>query len=187
MGSTDPIRPTMVKTLTVKPGSAIQTASLAPIAVEPARGNAREPERVSATTAVAPPPERPVEALPSPRPGILGVLKMRSANAAEMETRPSVSAAPARESQSRATATHRSGWMIQVGAFPDESEARQTLSSAKSTASRLLGSAEPFTETVQKGDKTLYRARFAGLEKDQAESACKALKRSDIACMTIKN
>jgi D-alanyl-D-alanine carboxypeptidase len=77
--------------------------------------------------------------------------------------------------------------MIQVGAFPEESEAKQKLSSAKSTAAHLLGGAEPFTEAVQKGEKTLYRARFAGLEKDQAESACKALKRNDMACMAIRN
>ena len=38
-----------------------------------------------------------------------------------------------------------------------------------------------------KGDKPLYRARFAGLEKDQAENACKHLKRSEIPCMLLKN
>ena len=51
----------------------------------------------------------------------------------------------------------------------------------------LLGKADPFTETVAKGDKKLYRARFAGLDKDQAEAACKTLKRNDISCITIKN
>ena len=38
-----------------------------------------------------------------------------------------------------------------------------------------------------KGDKTLYRARFAGFDKEQAEAACKHLKRNDIDCMTVKN
>ena len=32
-----------------------------------------------------------------------------------------------------------------------------------------------------------YRARFAGLEKSQAEATCKQLKRNDISCMTLKN
>jgi len=81
----------------------------------------------------------------------------------------------------------RSGWVIQVGAYPDEGEAKQRLSSVKSKASRLLASADPFTETVNKGGTTLYRARFAGLDKDQAEAACKYLKRNDVDCMTIKN
>ena len=45
----------------------------------------------------------------------------------------------------------------------------------------------PFTEPWSKGDKTLYRARFAGLQKDEAEAVCRQLKRNDIDCMTIKN
>ena len=31
------------------------------------------------------------------------------------------------------------------------------------------------------------RARFAGLDRDEAEAVCKKLKRSDISCFTIKN
>jgi D-alanyl-D-alanine carboxypeptidase len=45
----------------------------------------------------------------------------------------------------------------------------------------------PFTESVGKGNKKLYRARFAGLDRDEAEAACRTLKRSDISCITIKN
>jgi D-alanyl-D-alanine carboxypeptidase len=81
----------------------------------------------------------------------------------------------------------RSGWMIQVGAYPEESNAKQQLSSVKSKASRLLAAADPFTESVSKGGTTFYRARFAGLDKDQAEAACKYLKRNDVDCMAIKN
>ena len=44
-----------------------------------------------------------------------------------------------------------------------------------------------FTERVVKGDKTLYRARFAGLDKEQAEAACQHLKKNEIACMALKN
>jgi D-alanyl-D-alanine carboxypeptidase len=33
----------------------------------------------------------------------------------------------------------------------------------------------------------MFRARFAGLEKEQAEEACKHLKHSDIPCMLLKN
>ncbi len=81
----------------------------------------------------------------------------------------------------------RAGWLIQVGALPDETEARQRLENARSKAKALLGKADPFTERTEKGDKVLYRARFAGLEKNQAEAACKHLKRSDIPCMLLKN
>ena len=67
----------------------------------------------------------------------------------------------------------RSGWIVQVGAFGSESEAKQHLEEAQSKAKKLLGRADPFTEAVTKGDKTYYRARFAGLERDQAEATCK--------------
>jgi D-alanyl-D-alanine carboxypeptidase len=92
---------------------------------------------------------------------------------------PAASAAP--------TAKPRGGWLIQIGALPDENEARQRLETAQNKAKRLLGRADPFTERTEKGDKVLFRARFAGLEKDQAEAACKYLKRSAIPCMLLKN
>jgi len=81
----------------------------------------------------------------------------------------------------------RGGWMIQVGAFDSENEAKERLSAAQTSAKDQLGDASGFTEPVAKGDKTLYRARFGGLEKIQAELACKNLKRSEIPCMLLKN
>ncbi|HEX7883176.1 MAG TPA: serine hydrolase [Afipia sp.] len=84
-------------------------------------------------------------------------------------------------------AVARSGWIIQVGALESESEARQRLNAARGSASKLLSDAEQFTETVSKGNKTLYRARFAGLNQDSAEAACRTLKRSDISCIAIRN
>ena len=81
----------------------------------------------------------------------------------------------------------RGGWIIQIGAFEAEEEAKQHLSEARLKIPHILASADPFTERVQKGDKALYRARFAGFDKASAEAACKQLKRSDIACMTVKN
>jgi D-alanyl-D-alanine carboxypeptidase len=82
----------------------------------------------------------------------------------------------------------RAGWVIQVGAFDAENDAQQRLSKAQAKTGHVLDRADPFTETVMKGEKTLYRARFAGFQqKDEAEAACKQLKRNDIDCMTIKN
>ena len=82
---------------------------------------------------------------------------------------------------------HRSGWMIQVGAYPGEEAAKQRLTAVQSKAAKMLTRAEAFTETVEKGGTTFYRARFAGLDKDWAEAACKYLKRNDVECVTIKN
>ena len=79
------------------------------------------------------------------------------------------------------------GWLIQIGAFNGEDEARQPLSEAQLKASTALAAADPFTERVQKGDKALYRARFSGFDKETAEIACRQLKRSHFECMALKN
>jgi len=82
----------------------------------------------------------------------------------------------------------RTGWIVQVGALESESEAQQRIEAARNQARGLLSKADPFTETVvAKDNRTLFRARFAGLDRDQAEAVCKALKRSDMSCITVHN
>ena len=80
----------------------------------------------------------------------------------------------------------RAGWVIQLGATDDEIKARSLLSKAKTSNPKMLSDADAFTEKVQKGDATLYRARFAGFESGEAEAACKALKRSGFSCFAQK-
>jgi D-alanyl-D-alanine carboxypeptidase len=84
-------------------------------------------------------------------------------------------------------ATH-TGWIVQVGALESENEARQRIEAARNQARGLLAKADPFTEpVVAKGDRKLFRARFAGLDRDQAEAVCRTLKRSDISCIAVRN
>ncbi len=81
-----------------------------------------------------------------------------------------------------------SGWIVQVGALETESEAQQRIETAKSNARGLLSKADSFTEPViAKDNRKLFRARFAGLEHDQAEAVCRTLRRSDIPCITARN
>jgi D-alanyl-D-alanine carboxypeptidase len=87
----------------------------------------------------------------------------------------------------KSAATHN-GWIVQVGALESEGEAQQRIDAARNQAHGLLSKADSFTEPViAKGDRKLYRARFAGLEHDQADAVCKALKRAEISCMTVRN
>jgi D-alanyl-D-alanine carboxypeptidase len=164
-GSTEPIRPVPVKTLMVRPGGQVQTASMAPLYLPPLPRTAE--------VGAEPPVKKPEPPPP--------VRAAAPAATAAVATAPSYTAPmpPARPQQVR------SGWMIQVGAYPAETEAKQRLSTVKSKAAKLLAGADAFTETVQKGSATLYRARFAGLDKDGAEAACKYLKRNDVDCVTI--
>jgi D-alanyl-D-alanine carboxypeptidase len=96
-------------------------------------------------------------------------------------------AVPVKAAAQELAAKPHGGWMIQVGAFDIEKDAKERLNDAQSKAKDVLGEASPFTEPVAKGHKTLYRARFAGLDKLQAVNACKSLKRSEIPCMMLKN
>jgi len=190
-GSTDPIKPKAVKTFAVHPG-AMRVASLSPLPSDsrklmpaPATSNPASVINVSivkSETPQLPPP-------PGAKPGVLGVLPAKAAPVAQVakvasagDSVPVTAAAPEPAAKPRS-----GGWMIQVGAFPDEKEAKQRLDAAQSKAKEQLGQADPFTERVTKGDKALFRARFAGLEKDQAETACKHLKQSEIPCMLLKN
>jgi D-alanyl-D-alanine carboxypeptidase len=171
-GSTEPIRPVPVKTLMVRPGGSLQTASISPLYLPPLPPTAE----VGTATEAAPPAAAKAD---HPAPAARAQAPLPVASAARM---PAAAPAP----QPRPTQVH-TGWMIQVGAYPGEAEAKQRLSSVKSKAPKLLADADAFTETVHKGSAVLYRARFAGLDKDRAEAACKFLKRNDVDCVTIKN
>jgi D-alanyl-D-alanine carboxypeptidase len=124
--------------------------------------------------------------------GILGVLPasgVPSASQALAYADPSARSQPQPNTPTPASKPEVShtGWIVQVGALETENEARQRIEAARSQAHGLLNKADPFTERVAKGDKTLFRARFAGLDRDQAEAVCRALKRSDISCITVRN
>jgi D-alanyl-D-alanine carboxypeptidase len=81
----------------------------------------------------------------------------------------------------------RGGWLIQIGAFEDETDAKQHLSAAQTKVRTALAAKDPFTERILKGDKAYYRARFAGFDRVTAEAACKQLKHSDFECMALKD
>ena len=78
-------------------------------------------------------------------------------------------------------------WIIQIGATDAAEKATDLLNRARSEGRSALASARPFTERVKKGEATLYRARFAGLDTDEAAEACKTLKRSGFACFAAKD
>ncbi|MFV0279511.1 MAG: serine hydrolase [Rhodoblastus sp.] len=93
---------------------------------------------------------------------------------------------PSQDDSDETASIARSGWIIQIGATDDIAKAKALLSRAKDR-SRTAAKAQPFTEKVQKGSETLYRARFAGLQEASAANACRELKRSGMACFTMKN
>jgi D-alanyl-D-alanine carboxypeptidase len=83
----------------------------------------------------------------------------------------------------KATQALPAGWVIQIGATPDQDQAHKLLAKAKDQGGRALSAATPFTVAVNSGSAQLYRARFGGFDnQDRAAAACKALKRKGFAC-----
>ena len=187
-GSTDPIRPTAVKTVSVHP-AAVRVATLSALPSDSRRlGPAPATANPMKVTLIATKKSEPLGQPIGAAPGILGTLPAHDLGKNHKPVQ--VASAGDKEpvsSTAEAAARARGGWMIQVGAFPDEHGAKERLSTAQTKAKEQLAEANPFTEKVAKGDKSLYRARFAGLDKGQAETACKSLKRSDIPCMMLRN
>lgn len=188
-GSTEPMKPVRVKTVQVRSGQ-VKVASAGPTPLVSVPNDADISGSVNARELPVQPPNHGTGK------GILGVLPA-SSMAAPAE-RPVQQAAVDTSSRAAPQAVQsngavkpvavHSGWIVQVGALESESQARQRLEAARDHANGMLGKADPFTETVvTRGDKKLYRARFAGLERDQAEAVCKRLKRSDISCITLRN
>jgi D-alanyl-D-alanine carboxypeptidase len=72
---------------------------------------------------------------------------------------------------------------IQVGAYSAASEARQRLEAVRRISPDLLSGADLATPAVNTGGRTLYRARFTGLDADTASSACARLRSRRIDCL----
>jgi D-alanyl-D-alanine carboxypeptidase len=192
-GANDPIQPLLVKTITYRTAP-VQAAPLAPMpALVPAAAPLPQPTPAAAAATSARPPAAPLPEA-SNTVVVASVEPATIATAAKAEPVKSEVAKPdmpridvAKAGPSPAQIRARGGWLIQIGAYEGEDEARQHLSEAKLKIPSILAAADPFTERVQKGDRALYRARFAGFDKAMAETACRQLKRSDIACITVKN
>jgi D-alanyl-D-alanine carboxypeptidase len=211
-GSSEPMKPVKVKTVQVKAG-AVKVASTAaqPITSTVSAARAEVAETSGAVVAKAdiarseiskpeaPKAEMARPDLPPQPPGhgtgngILGVLPASSAAAPAPAPAPRLASAepapqPIQMSATTKPVVTHSGWIVQVGALESESEAQQRIEAARNSARGLLSKADPFTEpVVNKDNRKLFRARFAGLERDQAEAICRTLKRADISCITVRN
>jgi D-alanyl-D-alanine carboxypeptidase len=183
-GSPDPIRPTPVQmvalgksgeplppakkpdTLGVLPFSALAPTAhplqITPLPDQPA-GQAKSLAATTTSTSA------PISAAPSPPQAVA-----RTAH-------------PSEDDKPTAATPSRGGWLIQIGAFNKESEARERLSAARERAKAILARASSYTERTVKGAAEYFRARFAGFDETGAKRACEVLKKSDLACIAIKN
>jgi D-alanyl-D-alanine carboxypeptidase len=109
---------------------------------------------------------------------------------AAQESSPTTTAAlqpaAARPSYAAADGVGRGGFAVQVGAFGTAAEAEARLREVRETAGNLLAAATNLTEPIAQGPRTLFRARFAGLEAGPAAATCSALRRQRVDCFVTR-
>ena len=187
VGSNDPIRPLIVKTVTYHTVT-VHSPTMRPMPVMVPSTRATV---VAAREVPAAAPFRALQVQAAPA-VVASAAPVQVIAPAKPEPGPPVASAVGYQLASASSivipASHaHNGWVIQIGAYGAEDEARQHLTEAKLKLHAALASADPFTERVQKGDTTWYRARFAGFDRATAEAACRQLKRNDFACITVKD
>ncbi|MBN9063701.1 MAG: D-alanyl-D-alanine carboxypeptidase [Rhizobiales bacterium] len=164
------VRPVAASAAALPAPAPVKTASLAPIPLpKPA---AEDAPRV--VTAYA--PVRQTASAP-PRPPAA----IRQAAASSTPAAPAAATAISKQ-----TIAAAGGWVIQLGATDNQDKAKEVLAKAKSKARTALSKASPFTERISKDGATLWRARFAGFDAEEAQAACKTLKRDGFNCFASR-
>ena len=118
---------------------------------------------------------------------VASVIGANSAFAAEAEPEPQEGdTAVDDEIADAAHVRDMGGWKIQLAASPNRQSAEELLDRALAKGGAILADASPYTEPVEAGNATLYRARFAGFpDKEAARSACAYLTKQKFNCLAI--
>ena len=83
------------------------------------------------------------------------------------------------------TAADAKLWDIQVGAFSNYTKARNYALEIKKKASRKLADKPIDIEPVSTGAAIIYRSKITGFAKNEADAACKSLKKSNKSCIVV--
>lgn len=149
----------------------------------------RPPANVDVTSSiakVAEPDEKPaakVAEVRKPEPAPVAEKKHEAGSSAIAKAEPA-KPEPAKAAPAAVASTGK--WIIQLGATDDEAKAREIIARARK-ASGSLSEVAGFTEKVEKGGATLFRARFAGFDDSKdANNACAKLKRDGFACFATR-
>jgi D-alanyl-D-alanine carboxypeptidase len=126
------------------------------------------------------------EATRGKMPSTLGAQAARLANGGQITTAALADGPTYRLHGPTAQPAAAGGYQIQVGAYGSAAEAEQRLATLRQTAGPVVGSSQGVTLPVQKGNRQLFRARFAGFSATSAAQACTELRRQAIDCYVNK-
>ena len=76
-------------------------------------------------------------------------------------------------------------WDIQVGAFSNYAKARNFALEIKKKVSYKLADKPIDIEPVSTGAAIIYRSKIIGFAKNEADAACKSLKKSNQSCIVV--
>ncbi|MBL4616473.1 MAG: D-alanyl-D-alanine carboxypeptidase [Robiginitomaculum sp.] len=76
-------------------------------------------------------------------------------------------------------------WLIQVGAYSNREQAETRLQAISGLSLPDLATGSAIVQSSKQGDKTLFRARFTGLEQNMATRACIALVNRGQPCFPL--
>jgi D-alanyl-D-alanine carboxypeptidase len=93
-------------------------------------------------------------------------------------------AAPTEEAAQQ-TVLVKSGWTIQVGAFPSQEGAVTRLEQARKSGIDILSNKPGFTMAAQGSNGMIYRARFSGFTERHARRACEELVKKKLDCLAL--
>ncbi len=121
-------------------------------------------------------------AIPTPAPEFIP--ERREEVAVVRSSKPSVDqVTTASTKASKPTVSTPEGWVIQIGASPDQKMAQDLLQNAQDKGGQVLRSAKPFTVAFTNNGEQMYRARFGGFDdQKKAVDACNMLKKKGISC-----
>ena len=129
--------------------------------------------------------------VPTPRAPELAIRKVRTKPIQVASAGAEIPLPDAPKSSSVTVATNnvaepKPAWQVQIAAAESEDAAVAMLKKASSVMGSRLRGYVPYTEPVESGGATLYRARFVGFEtKTAAWDACSSLKRKRFNCYAI--
>ena len=79
------------------------------------------------------------------------------------------------------------GWIVQIGAAPTETGARQLISGATAKLDSLNGG-RPYVERFEKNGQVFYRARLDGFGgREDAAGLCNQLKKAKMSCLAMQS
>ena len=144
---------------------------------------------VSYASLPSPPPQpqpQPMRVTPAPSEGRTLASLMRAEGPADVTASlngaPAGRTAPARQPPPTPARETAGRWSVQVGAFRDETVARDWLTEVNRRFRGQFASAE---RTVQNAEGW-YRSRFTGMSEQAAQAACAALAERRVTCMVVR-